>query len=299
MDPYRLGCLLAAASAILLALKGVIIKDALSGGCDPTALFGVRMAASLPCFALVAWWCGRGSAPLPWRVRAAIAALGLTGFHLAGYLDVHGLQHITVALERVVLYLFPTVVIGLNWALGRSRPGPALWAAVAITWLGIAVSCIGQPLARGSVPLGILLVAGSAVAYATYFVGIEPLIRRHGTLRVAALALLAACAGVVLHAALAVAPQRWAQQPPALWLNGALLALLCTILPALLGGCAVGRIGGGPSAVIASIGPGITVLAAWAWLGERPTPWIWLGLSLTVAGAIVAGRTPSTRGATP
>lgn len=299
MVPHRLGCLLAAASAILLALKGVIIKDALNGGCDPTALFGVRMAASLPCFALVAWWYGRGAAPLPWRGRAAIAALGLTGFHLAGYLDVHGLQHITVALERVVLYLFPTLVVGLNWALGRSRPGPALWAAVAVTWLGIAVSCIGQPLARGSVPLGILLVAGSATAYAAYFVGIEPLIRRHGALRVTGLALLAACAGVVLHSALAIEPARWAQQPPALWVNGGLLALLCTILPALLGGCAVGRIGGSPSAVIASIGPGLTVLAAWAWLGERPTPWIWLGLTLTVVGALAAGRTSSPRGATP
>ncbi|MCK6488947.1 MAG: DMT family transporter [Planctomycetes bacterium] len=299
MDPHRLGCALAAASAILLALKGVLIKDALNAGADPTALLWVRMAASLPCLAVVAWWCGRGAPPLPWRARLAAAACGLVGFHLAGFLDVHGIQHISVALERVILYLFPTMVVALNWALGRARPAPALWTAVAITWLGVAVSCIGQPLTRGSVPLGILLVAGAAAAYAAYFVGIEPLIRRHGALRTAALAMGAACLGVVVHGALAVPAGVWLRQPAAVWRDGLLLAGLCTVLPALLGGGALGRIGGGPSAVIASIGPGVTVLAAWAWLGERPTPWIALGLALSVVGAIVAGSAGARRPAAP
>ncbi len=68
--------------------------------------------------------------------------------------------------------------------------------------------------------------------------------------------------------------------------RGIALALVGTVVPVLLAGAAMRRIGGGPTAVIGTIGPGVTVLLAWAWLGEAPTVWTWLGLALTVAGGL-------------
>lgn len=286
MDPYRTGCLLAAVSAILFAGKGVFIRDALLAGADPTALLAVRMGISLPCFALVAWWMGRGQAAVPRRDALAIAALGVVGYHLASWLDICGLAHISVALERIVLYIYPTLVVGLAWALGRGRPGRALAAAVAVTWAGVAVSCVGQPLAGGDIVLGVGLVAASAAAYSVHVVGIEPLVRRHGGMRVAALAMCAAGATGLAHAVVQVPVAAWAVQPDELWSCGTALALVGTVAPVLLAGAALRRIGGGPSAVIGTIGPGVTVLLAWAWLGEAPTAWTWLGLALTVAGGL-------------
>lgn len=292
MDPYRAGCVMAAVSAVLFAAKGVLIREALLAGADPTALLAVRMAISLPCFALAAWWFGRGAPALPWRVRAAVAALGLVGYHLASWLDVQGLRFVTVALERIVLYIYPTLVVALAWAIGRGRPGWALLAAVAVTWAGIAVSCLGQPLGGSDLAVGVALVAGSAMAYAVHVVGIEPQVRRWGGMRVAAWAMCTACVGVLLHAAVAVPIAAWPAQPAVLWRDGIALALVGTVAPVLLAGAALRRIGGGPSAVIGTIGPGITVLAAWAWLGEQPTVWTWVGLVLTVAGGLLVSLVP-------
>jgi drug/metabolite transporter (DMT)-like permease len=289
LSPYHLGCLLAAAAAIFLACKGVLVKDALLAGADPTAVIAVRMGVSLPCFAAVLWWTSREAPRLGWRTIGLVAALGVIGFHLASWLDVLGLRHVSVALERIVLYVYPSLVVGLNWALGRGRPSFAMLVAVAVTWLGIAVSFTDQRLAGGGIGSGVLLVLGSALAYAIYMVGIEPVLRRHGGLRTTALAMCAACAGVVLHGILAVPAALWAAQPPQLWRDGTLLAVFATVLPILMGGAAMRRIGGSPSAIISTIGPGVTVLAAWAWLGERPTAWTWAGLALTVAGSLVVG----------
>lgn len=289
LGPYHAGCLLAAGAAVFLACKGVLVKDALLAGADPTAVIAVRMGVSLPCFAVVLWWCSRGAPRLGRRSVGVVALLGLVGFHLASWLDVLGLRHISVALERIVLYIYPTLVVAMNWALGRARPGVAMLAAVAVTWLGIAVSFADQSVGGGEVAAGVVLVLGSALAYAVYMVGIEPTLRRHGGLRVTALAMCAACAGVVLHGVLAVPAHLWAAQPSALWRDGVLLAAFATVLPILMGGAALRRIGGGPSAIISTIGPGVTVMAAWAWLGERPTPWTWAGLALTVAGSLIVG----------
>ncbi len=286
MDPYRLGCLLAAASAILFAAKGVLIKDALNAGADATALLAVRMAVSLPCFALVAWWMGRGAARLGRRDLLLTGLFGVCGFHLASWLDIQGLRHVGVALQRIVLYVYPTLVVALAWAVGRGRPGGVLVIAVAVTWAGIALSCVGQPLAGADLALGVMLVAGSAAAYAVHIVGIEPVMKRHGGVRVAALGMCVACASALLHVLVQVPLALWAAQPSELWSRGTTLALLGTVVPVLLAGAALRRIGGGPAAVIGTVGPGITVLLAWAWLGETPTGWTWIGLALTVAGGL-------------
>ena len=286
VDPYRLGCLLAAGSAILFAAKGVLIKDALNAGADGTALLAVRMAVSLPCFALAAWWMGRGVARLGRRDLILIGIFGVLGFHVASWLDIQGLRHIGVALERIVLYVYPTLVVALAWAVGRGRPGIVLAVAVVVTWAGIALSCVGQPLAGSDLALGVSLIAGSAAAYAVHIVGIEPVMKRHGGVRVAALGMCVACGSVLLHTLVQVPPALWASQPTELWSRGTALALVGTVVPVLLAGAALRRIGGGPSAVIGTIGPGVTVLLAWAWLGEAPTAWTWSGLALTVAGGL-------------
>lgn len=292
MEPARrahlIGCLIAAVAAILFATKGVLVKLALNDGVDATALLAVRMLVSLPCFALAAWWLGRGREPVPARSRLAVLALGVVGFHVASWLDFQGLRFIGVALERIVLYIYPTLVMLFAWAAGRGRPGALLAAAAAVTWAGVAVSCLDQPLAGEHLALGVGLVVASAAAFAVHLVGIEPFTRRLGGARTVAWAMCAACSGVLVHALIALPASAW-HGSPMLWPAGAALGLGATVVPVLLTGMAVARIGAAPSAVIGSIGPGMTVLLAWRVLGEVPTVLTWIGFALTIAGGVAIG----------
>ncbi|MHB8415882.1 MAG: DMT family transporter [Acidiferrobacteraceae bacterium] len=105
------GMLLAACGTLLFSTKAVLVKFAYRDAVDPVTLITLRMAFSAPCYAVVAWRLGRRRPALVWTDRAWLTALGVFGFYLAGFLDFKALTDIPVALERLLLYVYPTLVV--------------------------------------------------------------------------------------------------------------------------------------------------------------------------------------------
>jgi len=125
--------LLVAAAAIAFSGKGVIIKLAYRYGVDAVTLLALRMLLSAPFFMLLGWWASRSrdAAPLGGRDHAAIVALGFTGYYLASYFDFLGLQYVTAALERLLLFIHPTFVVLFSAMLfGRRITGRDVFAIV-------------------------------------------------------------------------------------------------------------------------------------------------------------------------
>jgi drug/metabolite transporter (DMT)-like permease len=115
------GLALAAFGAIAFSGKAIIVKLAYRHSVDAVTLIMYRMLFALPLFAVLAWWGGRGRAPLTRRDWAAVLGLGFCGYYLASYLDFAGLQFVSASLERLMLYLNPTLVLLLSWLLYRRR----------------------------------------------------------------------------------------------------------------------------------------------------------------------------------
>ena len=72
----------------------------------------------------MAWWASRGKPPLTGRDWLGVIGLGITGYYLSSFLDFLGLQYITASLERLILYLNPTLVLLLGWLLYRKTFRP-------------------------------------------------------------------------------------------------------------------------------------------------------------------------------
>ncbi len=113
---------LAAIGAIAASGKAIIVKLGLRHGVDATTLLALRMLMALPLFVLMALWAARRAEPLSWADRARVLWLGFTGYYLSSLLDFQGLQYISVTLERLILYLNPTLVLLINVLLARQRP---------------------------------------------------------------------------------------------------------------------------------------------------------------------------------
>src|SRR6185369_13343677 len=103
------GLTLATFGAITFSGKAIIVKLAYRYVVDAVTLIMLRMLFALPLFAATGWWASRGKAALSLRDWLGVTGLGITGYYLSSFLDFAGLQYISASLERLILYLNPTL----------------------------------------------------------------------------------------------------------------------------------------------------------------------------------------------
>jgi drug/metabolite transporter (DMT)-like permease len=288
----RQGLLLATLGAIAFSGKAIIVKLAYRYGVDAVTLIMYRMLFALPLFLLLTWWSGRGKPPLTWRDARAVLGLGFCGYYLSSYLDFAGLRYISASLERLILYLNPTLVLGLGIVLFHRKVSRRQVVALAVSYAGV-LCVFGKELTLqgANVPLGATLVFGSAVSYAVYLAYSGEEVKRLGALRLTGLATTVACAICIVQffvlrpwSAIIVAPQ-------VLWLS-VLNATVCTFAPVLMVMMAIERIGASLTAQAGTIGPLSTILMAVVLLGEPFTAWVAAGTVLVVAGIWLLARQP-------
>jgi drug/metabolite transporter (DMT)-like permease len=279
------GLLLAMAGAIAFSGKAIIVKLAYRHGVDAVTLIMLRMLFALPLFVASAWWAGRGKPALTARDWRVVSLLGFSGYYLASFLDFWGLQYVSASLERLILYLSPTLVLLLGRVLFKRHVAPRQMLALAVSYAGVLL-VFGQELKLegAHTALGAALVFASTLSYALYLVYSGEEVRRLGALRLTGLATSVACVLCIAqflllrpwHSALQVAP-------PVLWLS-LLNATLCTFAPVLMVMMAIERIGAAMASMAGMIGP-LSTIAMSVWiLGEAFTAWIAAGTLLVLAG---------------
>jgi drug/metabolite transporter (DMT)-like permease len=292
------GLLLAALGAVAFSGKAIIVKLAYRYGVDAVTLIMYRMLFALPMFLALAWWGGRGKAPLTRRDVRGILGLGFSGYYLASYLDFAGLHYISASLERLITYLNPTLVLALGVLLFRKKVTLRQMLALAVSYAG--VFCVfGRELSlKGAdVPLGATLVFFSTVSYATYLVYCGEEVKRLGAIRLTGLATSAACLMCIVQFLVLRPVSALSVLPPVIWLS-VLNATVCTFAPVLMVMMAIERIGAPLAAQTGTIGPISTILMAVVILHEPFTIWITVGTVLVLAGIwmLTRARTPAALG---
>ncbi len=282
------------------SFKAILIKLAYAWDpVDAVTLLALRMLFSAPFFVAMAWWAGRRPeaqpiAPRDWR---ALAWLGFVGYYLASLLDFMGLVYITAALERLVLYLYPTMVVLLS-ALIRGRPiTRRAVLALLLSYGGIAfvfahdVSFGGDSAATLT---GGALVLGSALAYALYLIDAGAVIARMGSLRFIAWAMLVSSVFVLTHFALTrdLASLR---VPASIYGLSLAMAIFSTVLPTWLIAEAIHRLGANTASLIGSLGPVFTIGLGALILGEAVHGIQLVGAALVLVGVALVTAQPARR----
>jgi len=292
---YRvIGIALAFIGAALFSLKGVTTKLIYAYRADAVTLLALRMLFSVPFFLAAAAWSGHSarSAPLSRRDIGLIVLLGLLGYYLSSFLDFLGLLYISATLERLTLYLYPTLVLLLSVMFLKARARGADIAAIALSYAGIALVFLTAGKIGGSnLALGATLVFGSAFAYAIYLVAGTEVIKRIGSIRFTAYAMtVSSIAGILQF--LVLRPLDALVLPPAAYGWVIVLALFNTVLPVFMIGEALKRVGATRFAVIGAIGPLTTMAADWAVLGEALNSAQIFGAALVLAGVLLVTLQP-------
>ena len=278
--------------AILFSTKAILVKLAYRWGIDSVSLLALRMLFSLPFFLLVAALSGRQEKYKGLRLGrkdlVSLLLLGIAGYYLASLLDFMGLQYITASLERLILYVYPTLVLIIGALFYRQPITRVQLLALLCSYLGIGAAFAESFSLAGSahIAVGAALVFGSALSYAIYLVGSGQLLPRLGTLRFTSLAMTTACLAVLAHHGI-LYHWRLFHFPMAVYGLALLMAVAATVIPSFLISEGIRAIGSGNASIVGSIGPISTIVLAYFFLGEK-LGWLqWLGTALVIVGVLL------------
>ncbi|OAE50268.1 multidrug DMT transporter permease [Achromobacter xylosoxidans] len=298
------GIAMAVLGAILFSAKAIVVKFTYRYGIDAVTLIAFRMLFAMPFFAVVAWRQSRRAArgeivTMTTKERLQVCVLGLLGYYLSSFLDFLGLRYITASLERLILFLSPSLVVLLS-ALWFKRPiERRQWLAMVLSYAGV-VLVFAHDLSfggGGEVLLGSLFVFGSAASYSVYLICSGELIKRIGPTRLVAYAMLVSCVACIIQF-FVVHPPSMLIQPAAVYGYSIIHATLNTVVPVFMLMWAVSLIGAPTASLLGMVGPvSVLFLASW-FLDEPITVWQMGGTVLVLAGVFAlmgggAARAPA------
>lgn len=267
-----IGILLVLIAAFGFSAKAVLVKLAYAAGAvDAGSLLALRMAMSLPFFLVAAIWIARMDRQ-PSITRSDwmnILALGMLGYYFASLLDFKGLTYISAGLERLILFLYPTLVVLFSALVYRKRVHYPEVLALLFSYAGIGL-VVAEKFEEqsGDFWMGIGLVFGSAVSFACYIMGAGFMVRRIGSLRFTCYSMIVACLAAGLHVSLEPTSRLFGL-PFRIYGLVLLMAVLSTVLPAFFMNAGIYRLGSGPASIISSAGPVGTLILAYFLLDEQ------------------------------
>jgi drug/metabolite transporter (DMT)-like permease len=287
-----IACVLA--GSIAFSGKPVLVKAAYQYGVDTTTLLALRMLFASPLFLAMAWWAGRPAVAFTGREIAGITALGFLGYYLGSFLDLAGLQYISAGFGRLILYLYPTLVLLMSAVFLKQPLRGRQLLSLALSYAGIALvfsaeAHLGERL--DLTILGAALVFGSAITYATYLVAGSRLVHKFGSMRFSAYASLIATGFVIAHF-LAIRPLQALVVVHEVYVLVAVLAVFATVLPLWLMAEGLKRIGANQVSLVGCVGPLATMAFAWMFLGEAMTLVQLAGATLVLAGVLIITLKP-------
>lgn len=289
----RLGIALAILAALGFSFKAIFVKLAYAvAPVDAVTLLTLRMSFSLPVVLWVAFAIGRSAPPLGRRDWGLLVLLGLLGYYGSSILDFIGLQYISAALERLILFVYPTITVLIGVVALGKRLEKRQIGALLLTYAGIGLAFahdLDVAGEVGTVLTGAAFVFGSALLYAMYSAGAEIAIRRLGAIRFAALGITVSTLATQLHF-VATQPLSALVLPLPVYAYALAMAVFSTVLPVFWQSAAIRRIGSARAVLIGTLGPILTILFGWLLLAEPVSLAQLLGAGLVLAGVILVAR---------
>jgi len=279
-----LGLLFSVVGAVLFAGKAILAKLMYQQGADAVLVITLRMSMALPFFVFIAWWGGRDRPRLTLRDWAGIMALGFSGYYVSMYCDFIGLQYIGVNLERMILYLGPTIVLLINRFMFGRPVSLRQVSAVAIAYIGVLIVFGSETVEQGDyVAFGSLLVFISGALYATTLVYANEMIQRVGAIRLAGSASMFASFFIVITFVIVRPVEQIVAPAPILWMSLG-NAVLCTALAHVMIMIGLERIGPVLAGQIGVLGPLSTIFLSIIVLGEKFTAYLGIGTAFVIVG---------------
>jgi drug/metabolite transporter (DMT)-like permease len=289
VDRATSGTLLVLASAVAFGTLAIIAKLGYAAGLVPAQLLSFRFMLGAAGMLVVSLAVGQNPFRLPPRRILALLAMGGAGYFGQSTTFFFALDRLPASLTELILYTYPAMVVAAGWLVFR-QPVPRLQVVALVgTFAGVVLLVGGVTLVFGP---ALLLAIASPVLFTIYIlVGARVMAGvpgvAAGTLSIVGTAiswtLVALFTG---HLKLPVGGAQWAAVVA--------IAVIPTMFAISAFLAAMPRIGAARTALLSTVEPVVTVVLAFALLGDRFGPAQVLGAVL-VLGSVVLLQLPGSR----
>jgi drug/metabolite transporter (DMT)-like permease len=303
---YNQGYAWAILGTILFSTKAIWVKLCFkSTTIDASSLLMLRMLFSLPFYAAAMWYFFANQQLKNIKASTYLAAclIGIIGYYMSSLFDFIGLQYVSASIERIILFIYPTLSVLLNLLIFKVAITKKQWIAIFITYFGIGLAYWGE---LNQIPdtkmffFGTWMILLCAITFACYLVGSGKIIPKIGAPQFTSLSMLAASVGIFIHYFVTHRQDITSIIDMPILNSSSLfyviaLALIATVIPSFLISGGMKRIGSNDLAIISSIGPVSTLFQA-RWVLNEAFSWEQiLGTLFVIIGVILVKKVGATK----
>jgi drug/metabolite transporter (DMT)-like permease len=284
-----IGAVLVLLGAIGFSSKSVFGKLMYAEGVDMISVVTLRMLFALPFFLIALLFSGKKTAAPKQRHWISLLILGFVGHYLSVILNFSGLQYVSAGIERIILFVYPTLVVIISAFVFKRNITQVQLMALAITYAGILIvfwDNLQSAVAKNFL-LGAGLIFGTAITYSSFLVGSEKLIPRFGSTRFTAYSLLISSFFIFVHYAFV---HEWAQLThfsSYVYLLAFGMAVIATVAPSFLLSAGIKRLGAGNASIMGSVGPISTIFLSYSILNESVSYLQGIGTLIVLGGVML------------
>ena len=283
------GVLIGILGIVLFSSKAVMVKLAYQYQVDALSLLLLRMLFSFPFYIVIAIIYSKKENPevVVNNDYYWVVFFGVVGYYLSSYFDFVGLVYIKASLERIILFLYPTIIIIFNRIFLKKPINSTQALAIFLTYIGIVITFWGEVVISGNdTYIGGFFILLCAITYASYLVGSGWLIPKFGVVKFTSYVMIVSCFCVFIHFGLFskvdILSLQWE-----VYLLGFLIAIFATVIPSFLVSESIMRINSSNFAVIAGFGPISTIILAGIFLNEVLTLLQLFGALVVIFGILL------------
>lgn len=271
---------------VMFSSKAVMVKLAYQYKVDAVSILLFRMLFSFPFYAVIAFLYRKNTngVTLIKNDYLWLVFFGFIGYYLSSYFDFVGLVYIKASLERIILFIYPTIVLLFNKIFLKQSITKNQVFAIVLTYVGIIIAFWNEVTISGNdTYLGGFFILLCAITYAAYLSGSGWLIPKFGVAKFTAYAMIVSCICVFIHYGIAN-PINLFNYPWKVYLLGFFIAVFATVIPSFLVSTSIKLISSSNFAVIAAVGPISTIILAAIFLNEQLTIIQLLGAFAVIIG---------------
>ncbi|MEM7107654.1 MAG: DMT family transporter [Bacteroidota bacterium] len=282
--------IIAVVAIVFFSAKAVFVKMAYLYEIEAIPLLLLRMAFAFPVYLVIAW-VKKPNHPedIVLEDYLWVVGLGFIGYYLASLTDFLGLEFIKASLERIILFVYPTLVILITWIFFGEKPGKWQIVAILVSYVGILITFSDELELSGNkdaIWIGGLLVFLSALCYACYLVGSGWLIPKFGSVAFTSYAMIVSTICVFVHFGL-TQPLDLLDYPIEVYGLAFGMAMVSTVIPSYLVSVSIKHLGASTFSILGSLGPISTIVLAAIFLDERLTRLQLFGALIVIAAVVI------------